>query len=191
MKALAISVVLLALLGSGGVAYACVVSPANGCHGANGYGGSCSEVSIVWTAPFGEVVNVPYVACSVGLNPQTLTITVTKIAPGDTCSFHAELTNVGAEAVALTETVVVSSSRVCAKFAYGDNVLSSPPRELEADHSFGFAGTISLSTGATDVCEGASATILVTITGAEVSKCEQVYEVAPSSSPRATLALAS
>lgn len=179
MNSLVVGIALVALLCGGGVAYACVQPGPSGCDGGNQGGGACHEVGLVWTSPYGESTNVGYVGCSVSLTPQTLTVAVTKLAPGDDCAFHAELENTYQKALTLSESVKVVAPKTCQYFVYGDNVLASPKRVLPPGQEFGFQATISLSSSATNLCQGATATISVTITGTESPKCSYTDEMVP------------
>lgn len=173
MKSLVVGIALIALLCGGGVAYACVQPGPSGCQVGSG-GGDWCKTGLVWTSPYGESTPSGYVGCTVSLTPQTLTVAVTNLAPGDDCAFHAQLENTYQKALYLTESVTVKEPKTCQYFVYGDNVLASPPRGLDPGKEFGYQATISLSHSAPNACEGATATISVVITGAESSKCTYV-----------------
>jgi hypothetical protein len=176
---LGLALVVAAIVGSGGVAYACMGGSGGGCNGVNGDsnnngGNDCSnDLAIIWTTPTSTTPGAPIVSCSVSLTPSTLYVQVGGLAPGQSCGFSAVLENVGKETVSLAETVSIGEPSVCAFFHYSDNLPSSPPETLDVDHGFTVHGTISLASGASASCEGKSALILVTITGSE-SSCKSM-----------------
>jgi len=157
------------LVGTGGIAYACTGGGGGGC----GKGGhSClPEVGIAWENPSSAHPSQPSASCSISLSPTTLTVVVHNLAPGTSCAFSALLANVGQKAVTLTESVSILEPRNCLRFLYSDNVPHSPARLLPMGGTYGFQGSISLSSAAGNVCQAAHATITVVITGTEASKC--------------------
>lgn len=169
-RLLGVAVVVLALAGSGGIAYACSQGGGGGgCGGSlgNSGGGGCPVAGLVWTSP-STVTKPATVLCTVGgLGSNTLTVAASRLAPGQSCVFYAALENIGETAVSLTEKVTVSEPSGCPLFGYADNVPASPPAVIAPEHAFSFQGTISLSATAGNACEGAEATIEVTITGTE------------------------
>jgi len=163
----------LVLAASGGIAYACQVGPPcqTGWYTQNG---KCvPSVDIVWENPSG-VLPGALVLCALTLTPQELTVVVSHLGPGTSCTFHASLANVGKYTVSLTESVSISAPSKCRLFTYSDNIPSSPPRQLKAGAEYAFAGTVGLKAGAGTACEGAVATFSVIITGTCVCSC--VYD---------------
>jgi len=168
-----LAIVVAAIVGAGGVAYACGGGGGGG--GCNGQfqgdgGNNCqTDLAIEWHTPTSTTPSAATVSCTLWLTTSVLSIGVAGLAPGQSCGFSAVLENVGKEAVALTETVAIGEPPVCAYFHYSDNLPSSPPETLDAGHSVTVHGTISLSASAGSACEGKSALILVTIAGSESS----------------------
>jgi hypothetical protein len=127
------------------------------------------------------------VSCTLSLTPSLLTVTVTHLAPGQSCTFSAKLANVGTTMVALTETVVLSHPARCALFTYHDNLPSHPVATLASGHQFPFQGVVTLSPTATNACQGAVATFHVTITGTSQSECDDELSGANGASPSVAL----
>jgi hypothetical protein len=163
---------------SGGVAFAC--GGGGGCDSGFDHGGcSQSSLEIEWKNPSSVHPSATYVGCVLTLTPSTLTAVVGGLVPGASCKLNAILANVGSEAVTLTEAVSISEPRSCSKFSYSDNLASSPPGELNSGKTFAFQAVISLGASATNVCQAAHATIFVTITGTESSKCQDASSLGP------------
>jgi hypothetical protein len=168
---LGVTVVVVVLAGFGGVGYAWSQGGVGGGCGASlgdGYGGGCPTVGLIWQNPSGVAPSPSSVGCTLGgIGSSTLTVAVTRLAPGQSCGFHAALENVGENAVSLTEVVSIHQPSACPLFEYSDNVPTWPPAVIAPGHAFAFEGTISLSEAATNVCEGTEATVEVTITGTQ------------------------
>lgn len=160
---------MIVLVGTGGVAYACTGGGPSGC----GKGGhSCPPtVGIAWENPSSAHPSQPSASCTISLSSSLLTVVVHNLAPGTSCAFSALLANVGQKAVTLTESVSISEPPNCRQFAYSDNLPHSPPRLLLSGGTYAVHGSISLSAAAGNVCQGAHAVIVVTITGTESSTC--------------------
>jgi len=166
-------IVVVILSGFGGVAYAWSQGVSDGGCGArltSGNGGGCPTVGLIWQNPSGVVSSPSSVGCTLGgIGSNALTVTVTRLAPGQSCGFYAALENVGVNPVSLTEAVSIHQPSVCPLFEYSDNVPTGPLAVIAPSHFFSFEGTISLSGAATDVCEGTEATVDVTITGTQTA----------------------
>jgi hypothetical protein len=164
-------IVVLILAGFGSVAYAWSEGAGGGgCRDDPGdsYGGGCPTVGLIWQSPSGTTPNPSSVGCTLGgIGSRTLTVAVSRLAPGQSCVSYAAIENVGEAAVSLTEKVTISQPATCTYFQYSDNVPTSPPAVIAPEHAFSFVGTISLAAAATNACEGAQATIEVAITGTE------------------------
>ncbi len=166
---LLVSIAVLALVGSGGIAYAWTQGGGGGCGESSGDSGSggCPVAGLIWTSP-STIAKPATVTCTLGgLSSSTLTVTVSRLAPGQSCVFYAALENIGEAAVSLAEKVAFSEPSGCPLFGYSDNVPTSPPAVIAPEHVFSFQGTISLAPTAGNACEGAQATLEVTITGTE------------------------
>ncbi|MGP8073515.1 MAG: hypothetical protein ACLP74_00615 [Thermoplasmata archaeon] len=176
LRLVALMVAVIAV--SGGVAFAC--GGGGGCDSGFDHS-SCSQPSlqIEWKNPSSVHPSATYVGCVLTLTPTTLTAIVGGLVPGASCTLHAILANVGSNAVTLTETVSISEPKSCPKFAYSDNLPSSPPGLLGSGATFAFQAVISLGASAANACQGAHATISVTITGTESSKCQDVSSLGP------------
>jgi hypothetical protein len=109
------------------------------------------------------------------LTPSLLTVVVSHLAPGQSCTFSAQLTNVGTTKVALTELVLLSRPARCPQFTYHDNLPSSPVPTLAPGRSFPYQGLVSLGSTAGNACQGAVATFHVTITGTAKSTCHDEF----------------
>jgi hypothetical protein len=178
LKLLSISVAVLVLVGTGGIAYACAGGGGGGGCGKGGHG--CPPtVQIVWQNPSSAHSSQTFATCAVALSPSDLTVTVHNLAPGTTCTFSAVLANVGQKAVTLTEVVSILEPHACPQFSYSDNVPHSPARLLPSGNSYSFHGSISLNPSAGNHCQGAFATIVVTITGTESSECDDYPYAVP------------
>jgi hypothetical protein len=166
-----VAIFLLVLAGFGGVAYAWSQGAGGGgCRDSPGdsHGGGCPTLGLIWQSPSGTTPSPSSVGCTLGgLGSNTLTVAVSHLAPGQSCVFYAALENVGEKAVSLTEKVTISQPAACSYFRYSDNVPTWPLEVIGAGHAFSFVGTISLAAAAGNACEGAQATIEVTITGTE------------------------
>jgi hypothetical protein len=164
-----LALVVSAIVGFGGVAFACGGGGGGGgCDGGfnDGHGGDCQKnPDLVWTTPTSAVPSHSPVTCTLGRTTSTLTVVVTHLAPGQNCTFSAHLENVGEVPAKVNEAVSISHPSNCALFQYSDNLPSSPELALEADHYYAYSGKIALSGSAGNACQGAAATIVVTLTG--------------------------
>jgi hypothetical protein len=164
-----VAVVVLALVGSGSVAYACTQA-AGGCGetGGDSGGGVCAAADLVWTAP--SMVSKPAsVLCSLGgLGSSTLTVAVSDVVPGQSCVFDVSLENLADEVLTISQPAA-SISQPLDCFVYADNVDTAVP--MAPGHDFPFVGEIALTGPASangNACENVHATLEVSITGAEV-----------------------
>jgi len=182
MKLLGLAVVVAALVGTGGVGYAwCGGGGGGGCNGPQGLlgGHDCgSEVGLQWTNPSGEVTS-PRTACALTLTPSTLYVAVSGLAPGQGCTFHADLKNTGTKSLWVTEDVRISEPSSCARFAYSDNLPSAPPPKIDPGHVIAYSGSVSLSPAAGNACQGLGASFSIVLTGSTESRCDQWDELAP------------
>ena len=185
MKLFSIALAVVVLVGTGGVAYACGGGGGGGgCGGPSGGHGCQTDLEIIWKNPSSASPAPSFVTCTLGLTPSTLTVVAGNMAPGAVCTFSGVLANVGHEGVTLTETVSISEPHKCQKFVYSDNIPHTPARQLSAGATYSFQGTISLSSSAGNTCQGAMATIAVTITGTESSGCGYyTYAIPQSAGP--------
>jgi 5-hydroxyisourate hydrolase-like protein (transthyretin family) len=157
-KVLALAAVTVAFLVFAGVAYAC----GGGCGGSKG---GC-QAEIGWENA-NDFPSNPTVTCSVvphlSSSPaQTLTVTVSKLAPGENCKITASLVNLDGKAVTLKESISLTEYSAC-HFQYTDN-FPSPSLNLGAGKSFPYASTFALlSSGTTSACEGHGGTVQVII----------------------------
>jgi len=167
-----LAVVVGAIVGCGGIAFACGGGGGgggcNGVHG-DGSGGKCQTLQIVWSTPTSTAPSATPVKCTLSLTSSTLTVVVSLLAPGQACAFAAHLENIGTLAAEVNEQVSISHSAGCSYFRYSDNVPTSPPLGLAASHSYPFTGSVSLALTAGNSCQGAHATIEVTLTGSQTS----------------------
>jgi len=170
----ALVLAVVAIVGSGGVAYACGGGGGGGCGGSSwDNGGGCSgSLTIVWHTPDSATPSVSPVKCTVSLTSSTLTITASKLLPGASCTFAAMLENTGSVTGSLSESVGLTHSAGCTAFHYADNLPSPPSNQIASGHSLSFAGSLSLASSAAASCEGASASVKVTITATGSSSCE-------------------
>jgi hypothetical protein len=160
------AMVVATIIAFGGVAFACGQGGGCGDPHAGGQGGDCQKnPDIVWTTPTSTAPSATPVTCSLSLTSSTLTVVVTHLAPGQACAFTAHLKNIGSGDAEVNEAVAISHPAGCSFFRYSDNVPTSPALGLAAGHSFSFSAAISLASGAGNACQGAVATILVTLTG--------------------------
>lgn len=173
-----IALVVAVIAVSGGVAFAC--GGGGGCDSGFDHG-SCSQPSleIEWKNPSSVHPSATYVGCTLTLTTSTLTAVVRGLVPGASCALNAILANVGSEAVTLTEAVSISEPKSCAKFSYSDNLPFAPPGVLNSGKTFAFQAVISLQASAANACQAAHATISVTITGTESSKCQDASSLGP------------
>ena len=167
---LGVAIIVVVLAGSGGVVFACG-GGGGGC--GNPTGDSCSsDLEVIWHTPSATAPSSPAVGCKLSLTTSTLTVTVTGLSPGASCGVSALLENIGNVDATLSESVSLAHSGTCTYFHYSDNTPSSPAVALDADHSRAFAGSISLLAAGGDTCEGATATVHVTITATGSSSCD-------------------
>jgi hypothetical protein len=169
---LLIAIAMLALMTSGSVAYAWSQGASGGCgeSASDSSGGGCpSSFELIWTSPSGTTYSSPVLCTLGGLGSSTLTVTVSRVGPGQSCLFNAALENAGETPLSITEQLPeISQPANC--FVYSDNVPTGPLEVIVPGHPFDYAGTISLTgpaESAGNACEGARATIDVTIIGTE------------------------
>jgi hypothetical protein len=167
---LALGFIVLAV--TGGVAYACSSTGSSGCRGDGSRGHQCPSTTLQWVGPSGGTPSAPNVVCSVSLNPETLSVQVSNLAPGQACAVSAGLLNPGKDPETVTEDVSMRSSRSCSLFAYSDNVPSSPPLTLGPAETFAFHATVGLAASAGNACEGASISIHVTLSAGSSNGCD-------------------
>ncbi len=178
MKALGAVLLVVALSATGAVGYAASAGSVSECSSASaGYGNLCAQVDLVWTGPVSSSPSASWVGCDVDLSPLFLRVSAENLAPGDSCGVSATLLNLGEKTLGITETVTLIEPKACSLFAYSDNLPSSPYLELRPLHTFSYQGRFSLSTDATNACEGAGAVFLVEITGSPSSSCQVSPEV--------------
>jgi len=164
--------VVVVLAGSGVVAYACGVG-GNGCGGIHD-GKDCQPPGgIYWVSyapPVGSAANV---ACTISISTSTLLVEgASKLLPGQSCSFSAELKNTETQTVALSEVVTGPHPTSCSTlFGYSDNVPSAPPHTVLSGQNFPYKSTVSLSIKASNPCEGTSATFTIVIFATPYAKC--------------------
>lgn len=164
-KALALLAVTATLLVFASVAYACGV----GCGGGDGGKGKC-QVEIGWEEANDSPIN-PTVVCSVtpllsSTPAETLTVTVSQLAPGENCKITANLVNLGQVAATLAESISLTEYSAC-HFQYVDN-FPSPTLSLGVGKSFAYSATFGLlSSGTTNACEGHSGTVSVVISSSK------------------------
>ena len=170
-----IAIAVGAIASFGGIAFACEQGGGGGgCGDGHGdhQGRNCPpDLAIIWHSPTSTNPSASPVRCTLGLTTSTLTVAVNRLAPGESCAFSAFLENTGEKAATLNEAVSISHPATCPYFRYSDNLPTSPPTTLAAGHSFPYKATISLAAVAGNACQGALATIHVTITGT-ASSCD-------------------
>jgi len=168
--------VVATFLALSGVAFACGYS--GQCGGHDGYDHGCSPSNgLEWINPSSTAPSAPSVGCTVSHSESTLTVAVSGLSPGASCSFAGTLENTGSDALSLTATIVATQPHTCRLFVYGDNLvgLAHPP-SLAGGHTFAYSAKISLAPTAGNACEGAAATFTVTIAGSQSSSpCEGFY----------------
>lgn len=136
--------------------------------------GKCQQnPDLVWENPSGDAPSVPSVSCSLTLTSSTLSISASNLAPGENCTYHAVLANIGTGAASLGQTISSNNPASCPKFSLTDNLPAHPPA-LAAHGTFNVHGALSLSPTATNVCHGAKASFQITITGTGQSQCDAV-----------------
>jgi hypothetical protein len=163
----AVAVAVLASVG--GIAFACQQT-GGGCDSGFDHDDSCSSSpGIEWTTPDGSTASAPTVSCGLSLSSSTLTVTVSNLAPGESCAFHADLRNVGSSSVSITEALSHSSTG-CTGFYYSDSIPTYHPLAvIGGDSSLVVRGSAGLATLAGDDCEHSSETFVVTVTPGSAS----------------------
>lgn len=173
MKTLPLVVTAVAFLALSGVAFAW--SNGGDCGEGDHHGHGCSaSPGLVWASPSGTTVSAPWVACTSSFSGGALTIAVSGLAPGSSCVYAGTLQNVGSRSVTLNETVTAHEPAGCPAFVYADDLvgLAHPPT-LYGGHAFAYGSTISLASGAGNVCQGVLATFTISIGSASASTpCE-------------------
>lgn len=190
MQLWSLVVVTAVLIGAGGsVAYACGGGGGHGgCQGpgdqagshdqgGGGQGGNnnCQgQPDLVWQNPSGSLGSARSVSCSLTLTSSNLYLTVSGLLPGQNCTFHAILANIGSATAALSQTISVDQPSACPDFVISDNLPAHPSPNLAPKGTFAMHGALTLSASAKNGCEGAKATFVVTITGTGNSQCDGV-----------------
>lgn len=147
---------------AGGLGYACSTG------GVGGYGkGPPPAIDLSWTSPVATVRSESFVGCTSSFTPAVLTFHVSNLAPGASCALSATIKNLGTLPVSLRDAISMAHSSSCSYFAYSDNVagLSKEP-VVDPEHLFDYRGVFSLGAKAGNSCEGAVASVTVTISGA-------------------------
>jgi hypothetical protein len=162
--------VAIAFVALSGVGFACVQGN-GGCQGGNG--GSCqSNPEIAWVSPASTTVSGSWVTCHESYTSSELTLTVSGLTPGATCSLSATLENVGQEAVTLGAAISASLPSACKLYTYSDNLLSAAhPPTVNPGKVYGYSSVVKLEGSAANGCEGTTATFTVTITANGASSC--------------------
>lgn len=161
------ALVVVVLIGSGTVAYACGVATGGGC-GKSG----CPTGGVYWTSVSTPVPSASNVKCTASLVSSTLIDEgASQLLPGQSCTFYAQLENTEAQTVTLTEKVTATTQPAsCGPYyTYVDNVPSSSP--VASNHYFAYQGKLSFSGSAPYHCLGSSATFTVVITATPYVKC--------------------
>ena len=177
MKLLAIVVIMIVLAVSGGVAYAWDKGGGTGCDGDHGDG--CQTHEIYWTSPLRTAPSASNVKCTIAIDPDSdnLIEGASNLAPGESCTYFAILTNTENQPVMIVEpwwTAWSWQPYDCHLFTYSDNVRvppHSPPNSIAGGQSFAYQGTLSLSDSAGNACEGALAFFHVVIIAFPFERC--------------------
>ncbi len=168
MRGAYVAAAAVAFLALSGVGFACVQG--SSCQGGNG-GGCSSSPEISWVNPASTVGSASWVSCHESFTSSALTLTVSGLTPGATCSLSATLENVGQEEVTLGASISTSTSS-CRSYSYSDNLLGAAPApSLSPDKTFGYKALVKLGGSAPDSCEGTTLTFTVTITADGTSSC--------------------
>jgi len=170
VRAIAIASVAGAFLALSGIAFAW--GGGGGCHGS--FDGGCQPPGdLVWVNPNSEVPSATWVGCTISHSQSTLTVAISGLTPGASCSFKGTLENTGKSSDELVAHISASEPSRCRLFVYADNLIGvTHPPSLSPNHTFGYSGKISLGPTAADGCLGASASFVVTITSSGESSCE-------------------
>ncbi|MGI0128824.1 MAG: hypothetical protein ACREEC_01485 [Thermoplasmata archaeon] len=161
-----------------GVGYAAFTSSASITAGAGaGTFGPLTWGSTGGVAPYYDSGCPSYVnEYSPVVSGSSITVGVSNMAPGDTCSVHMYLQNAGTLAGTLSEiitcTVMTGPSNSCSQFTYTDNIptatipaISGGGVGCSVDGCYGVTATLGLDSGAGDTYMGALVIFHVAVTG--------------------------
>jgi len=154
-----------------GVGFACVED--GGCHGGGGGGGGCSSSpEISWVNPASTTVSGSGVVCHESFTSSALTLSVTGLTPGASCSLAATLENVGQEPVTLGAQISANMPSSCRLYTYADDLLGAARAPtVDPGKTYGYDAVVKLSGTATDPCEGTVLVLTVTITADGTNAC--------------------
>jgi hypothetical protein len=168
----AIAALAVVFVVAGGLGYACSTGSTNE-HGS----GPPPSVLLSWVSPESTASSVGYVHCSSSFTADVLTFRAADLAPATFCSVSGTIKNLGSLPLTLHAVITLTEPAGCPQFAYSDNVagLTKEP-VLDPEHLFGYHADFSLAAKAGNICEGTSASVLVTIAGS--NPCESTLAAA-------------
>ncbi len=156
-----VAVVALAVvfLVAGGLGYACSAGTLS-----DKNSGATSSIELSWANPIATSPSPSYVGCSSSYTSEVLSLHVTNLAPGASCTLSATIKNSGSLPATLYAEITLSHPVNCLLFTYSDNVakLSKAP-VVDPGHPFSYHAVFSLAASAGNACEEKLATVTVTI----------------------------
>lgn len=146
---------------AGGLGYAC----SSGALGAQEKSPT-SSIQLSWTSPVATSRSPSYVGCTASYTDQVLSLRVTDLAPGASCTLSGTIKNMGDLPASLHDLITLTHSPACLYFAYSDNLagLATSP-VVDSGHLFDYRSVFSLGAKAGNSCEGSVATVTVAISG--------------------------